>query len=183
MRLPRVFVPCLSVHVFQRGHNRAPIFAADDDYEQFLRLAREATARNGVDVHGFGFMTNHYHLVATPQRESSLPRAIQALAGKYTRYYNKRYGRTGTLWGGRYQTRHIEDERYWLTCLRYVEANPVEAKIVVSPEDYRWTSYRVHALGEPSDWLVPHDLYLRLGATPVERQRAYRAYWVSDAGV
>jgi hypothetical protein len=99
---------------------------------------------------------------------------------EYTKYFNRRYSRSGTLWNGRYRSKTIDDERYWLNCVRYVEANPVEAKIVETPESYEWTSYRVHAAGEVSDWLVPHHLYLRLGQTPDERQMAYRALWERD---
>ena len=73
------------------------------------------------------------------------------------------------------------DEAYWLTCLRYVEQNPVGAHLVRAPEDYRWTSYRVHAMGTSNNWLVPHRVYPQLGPTPIERQQVYRALsMVSD---
>jgi putative transposase len=174
-RLPRVYVPGLSVHVFQRGHNRAAIFHESRDYQQFLTLVCSAARHNGLDVHGFALMTNHYHLVTTPQSKSALPRAMKQIDGDYVRYYNRKHGRLGTLWGGRYQAKLIDDERYWLTCLRYVEWNPVEAGIVAAAEDYRWSSYRVHAAGADNGWLVPHPLYQGLGSTPAERQAAYRA--------
>jgi putative transposase len=176
-RRPRVFIAGLSLHVYQRGHNRSVIFDCEEDYEHFLWLARDATSRNRVNVHGYGLMTNHYHLIVTPHSDSSLPAAMKELDGAYTRYYNRHRSRTGTLWGGRYHARLIEDERYWWTALRYVEANPVEAHIVSKPEDYRWSSYGFHAAGQASDWLVPHDLYLGLGATAAARQTAYRALW------
>jgi REP-associated tyrosine transposase len=176
-RSPRVFVAGLSHHVYQRGHNRARIFDDPADYERFLWLARESACEHGVDIHGYGLMTNHYHLVVTPRRGTSLANAMHDLNGAYSKYYNHRYDRSGTLWAGRYRAPLIEDERRWLTCLRYVEANPVKAKIVSRPEDYRWTSYHVHAWGVWSEWLVPHPLYLQLGATPAQRQATYRALW------
>lgn len=122
-------------------------------------------------------MTNHYHFVVTPPTKDSLSLAMGILVGEYTKYFNRSYERTGTLWGSRFQAKPIEDERYWLNCLRYVEANPVEAKLVSAPGQYRWSSYRFHAEGESSDWLVPHRLYLSLGKNAAERQEAYRALW------
>ena len=180
-RRPRIFAAGMSHHVYQRGHNRTEIFAVDIDYHRFLLQARESMADYGVDVHAFALMRNHYHFVVTPQTKESLPDAMRDLLGEYTSYFNRKYSRSGTLWNGRYRAKAIEDERYWLNCLRYVEANPVEAGIVKTPESYRWTSYRVHAAGEPSDWLVLHPLYLCLGKTPIDRQTAYRALWKSDS--
>lgn len=174
-RSPRLYCPGLSVHVFQRGHNRCQIFHERADYQRFLTLLASAARHNGVDVHTFALMTNHYHLVVTPTSATALPLAMKQIDGNYVRYYNRKHDRLGTLWGGRYQSRIIEDERYWWTCVRYVERNPVEAGIVAAPEDYEWSSCRVYGAGAENDWLVPHPLYERLGETPVERQAAYCA--------
>lgn len=174
-RPPRVYIPGSSVHVFQRGHNRCPIFHERSDYERFLALLASATLHNHVDVHVFALMTNHYHLIATPSSAIALPHAMKQLHGDYGRYYNRKHRRIGTLWGGRYQAKNIEDERYWWTCLRYVERNPVEACLVDSLEEYEWSSYRTYAHGTTNDWLVPHALYERLGASAMERQMAYQA--------
>src|SRR5712692_3731104 len=93
---------------------------------------------------------------------------------RYVQFYNRKYARTGTLWDGRYRGESVADERYLFTCLRYIEHNPVKARMVARPEDYPWSSYRVHAFGAPSTWLVPHPVYLALGTTPEARQVAYR---------
>lgn len=119
-------------------------------------------------------MTNHYHLIVTPSSSTSLPRAMKQLHGDYVRYYNRKHGRRGTLWGGRYQAKNIEDRRYWWTCARYVERNPLEACLVDAIEEYEWSSYRVHALGAENRWLVPHALYQQLGTCSSERQLAYQ---------
>jgi putative transposase len=176
----RTVIPGLSHHVYQRGHNACSIFACDQDYRRFLSQARESMADYGVDAHAFTLMTNHYHFVVTPETKSALSDAMQDLLSEYTKYFNRKYGRSGTLWNSRFKAKPIEDERYWLNCLRYVEANPVEAKIVTTPDRYPWSSYRVHATGEPSEWLVLHHVYLSLGKTPLERQLAYRALWDSE---
>src|SRR5258708_29146294 len=173
-RQPRTFVRGLSLHVYQRGHNCSRIIDERADHECLLALIRQATRANGVDVHGFAIMNTHYHLLATPQHKNALPKAMQVIDGGYVRYYNEKHKRLGTAWCGRYKARLIEDERYWLTCLRYIELNPVEAKIVSRPEAYRWSSYRVHALGTPAIWLMPHTVYDALGADANARQLAYR---------
>ncbi|HZR22650.1 MAG TPA: transposase [Vicinamibacterales bacterium] len=171
----RLWEPGISQHVYQRGHNGCTTFVDDSDCEVFVSLLRRASDRTNVDVHGFSIMKTHYHVVATSPTERALPRLIQILGGSYVRYFNGRYARYGTLWGGRYSAKLIRDERYWLTCLRYVECNALAAHVVANAEAHKWCSYRVHALGERSNWLVEHPLYKRLGKTPVERQAAYRA--------
>ena len=170
----RVFRSGVSLHVIQRGNNRSSIFGPHNDYEQFLERLRRTSQKCGVDVHGFVLMTTHYHLIVTPAAEGNLPRMMKALDGGYVRYFNKREQRIGTLWNGRYRGLLIEDERYWLTCLRYVEQNPVRAGMVEAPGDYAWSSYAAHAFGKWPTWLTPHCIYQSLGRTDSERQRVYR---------
>ena len=174
-RRPRVFLPGLSVHIIQRGINRLSIFGDRADYEVFLTILRVASKRYGVAIHGYALMTNHTHLIVTPADAAALPRTMKELGGRYVEHYNRKHQRIGTLWTGRYRGLLIDDERYWLTCLRYIEQNPVRANMVDAPDAYPWSSYRVHALGEESDWLELHDLYLALGHDSQERQAAYRA--------
>jgi len=119
-------------------------------------------------------MPNHFHLLVTPTASNGLPRFMKALDGTYVVYYNRRHQRIGTLWNGRYRGILIEDARYWLTCLRYIEQNPVRAGIVRQPDAYQWSSYQAHAFGRWPEWLTPHDLYQGLGTTTEGRELAYR---------
>jgi len=184
MRPRRIYVPGLSAHVFQRGHNRCTVFDAPRDYDHFLDLVRHSALRYRTKVHAYALMTNHYHLIATPTGADGLPKTMKAIDCGYTKYYNRKHGRMGTLWNARYRAKLIQDESYWLTCLKYVENNPVSAGIVSAPAQYRWSSFRVHAYGAFNDWLELHQVYLQLGATPAERQQAYRAICaVSDTVV
>jgi REP-associated tyrosine transposase len=171
----RIFQPQISLHIIRRGINRGAIFENDADYEFFLALLEFTAGRRGVDVHVYGMMTNHYHLMVTPRTPSALPEMMRDLGREYVLGYNRKYDRIGTLWSGRYRALAITDERYWLTCLRYIEQNPVRAKMVGHPGDYKWSSYRAHGLGESVPWLAPHPLYLALGPTAEDRQAAYRA--------
>jgi REP-associated tyrosine transposase len=120
-------------------------------------------------------MTNHVHLIATPQMEDGLSSTMKNVDETYVRYFNRRYERTGGLYEGRYRSLPIDSERYWFTCMRYVELNPVRAGIVARPEDYRWSSSRFHVLGDSDRLIVPHRLYLALGNSAAARQQCWRA--------
>ena len=172
---PRIYEPGVSMHVIRRGNNRGAIVRDDADRRYWVAMIRDAASACQVDVHGYTLMTTHYHFIATPRAAAALRQMMKALGEDYVRYYNDRHDRIGTLWAGRYRALPIRDEVYWLTCLRYVEQNPWRAKMVGTPEAYRWSSCRFHMLGEPSDWLVPHPVYLALGAMPDARRAAYRA--------
>jgi putative transposase len=163
------------MHVTQRGNDRMDVFRGSADFTLFLSLLARYARRVDVDVHAFTLMTNHVHVMLTPQDEQALGRLMHRLASRYARYFNDTYTRTGTLWEGRYRACLIDSERYWLTCLRYVEQNPVRAGIVATPDTYRWTSYAMHAHGTGPEWLVPHPAYMALGHTSTARQTAYRA--------
>jgi putative transposase len=171
----RVCVPGVSLHLRQRGNNRCAVFGDDSDYESFLIMLQSAMCRYGVAVHGYALMTTHTHLLVTPGDEHGTAKAMQQLAVRYVMYFNRKYNRVGTLWTGRYASKAIKDERHWLTCLRYIEMNPVRAQMVVRPEQYRWSSYRAHTLGAHTDWLVTHPLFEALGADLDQRKAAYRA--------
>ena len=99
---------------------------------------------------------------------------LQMLGRYYVQYYNYCYQRTGTLWEGRYKATLVDSEAYLLTCMRYIELNPVRAGMVAHPSGYPWSSYRYNALGQPDDLVTPHLEYRRLGKTDEERQAAYR---------
>jgi putative transposase len=167
-------IPGITIHAIRRGINRGTVFEDDSDFDFFLVLLEGASNHHDVAVHSYVLMTNHYHLIATPNRENGLSLMLRDVNREYVRRFNRRRERIGTLWTGRPRGIPICDDRHFLTCLRYVEQNPVRAGMVVAAEDYRWSSFRVHAFGEPCDWLVPHVSYLALGSNPGAREDAYR---------
>jgi putative transposase len=171
----RNFVPGVSLHARQRGNNRCAIFGDDSDYQSYLVMLESATREHRVAVHGYSLMTTHTHILLTPSTTEGTADAMHQLGVRYVLYFNRKYQRVGTLWTGRYKAKPITDERYWLTCLRYIEQNPVRAGLVVRPEQYRWSSYGVHALGHHSDWLTSHPVLDALGADKAQRQAAYKA--------
>ena len=165
----------LSQHVIQRGNNRSTLFRCPFDYRFFLDLLRCNAGRCGVEVHGYVLMTNHVHILCTPSTESSLPEMMQRIGRVYVPFFNRTYARTGSLWEGRYRASVIQDEKYWMTCLRYIELNPVRAGVVNAPDLHEWSSYRAHALGFDDSLLTPHPLFVATGSSAPERQRAWRA--------
>src|SRR6185295_16130884 len=120
---------------------------------------------NGVEVHGFSLMSTHWHGLATPSTASALPAAMKRIGERYVRHFNRKYQRFGSPWAGRYRPLPVGDELYWLTCLRYIEQNPVRAGMVSMLEAYPWSSYRAHAFGEGPEWLATHHVYESLGRT------------------
>jgi putative transposase len=141
-----------------------------------------------VGIHGYVSILDEVHFLAT-QSDGQLEAAVIekrgqslfiSLGRRYVRHFNQAQRRSGTLWEGRYRATVIDGEQYLLTCLRYVEMNPVRAGMVASPADYPWSSHRVHADGAPSSLVTPHPLSLALGPTPGARQAACRALFRSD---
>ncbi|MBI5449775.1 MAG: transposase [Gammaproteobacteria bacterium] len=173
-RLPRYVLPGQPQHVIQRGNNRCPIFIADDDFGYFRCWLQEACARHGCHIHAYVFMTNHIHLLLTPDAEESIAKAMQPVGRRYVQYFNAAYQRTGTLWEGRYKATLIDAESYLFACSRYIELNPVRAGMVDHPGGYRWSSYHVNALGKHDSLVQPHDRYLALDASAEGRQAVYR---------
>jgi len=174
-RLPRFVIPGHPQHVIVRGNNREPIFYADEDYQFYLEKLKQSCDKHQCDVHAYVLMTNHVHLLITPQKEDSLSKAMQMLGRYYVQYFNYGYERTGTLWEGRYKASLIDSDTYALICYRYIELNPVRADMVDHPGEYPWSSYHHNALGEEDNLVVHHHLYQTLGRTDEQRQKAYRA--------
>ena len=173
-RLPRIDVPGIPQHLIVRGNNRTDLFRDDADRCIFLKLMQQALGACACDVHAYVLMPNHVHLVATGHLEGELSELMQRIGRKFARLVNIRWSRTGTLYEGRFWSSLIDSERYLLTCMRYVELNPVRAGIVRHPKEFGWSSYRENAGGSPVGFLTPHELYTRLGATPEERSETYR---------
>jgi putative transposase len=172
-RLPRLTVPGYPHHLIQRGNNRQAIFASTGDYETLLAMLDENARKFQVDMHAYILMTNHFHLLVTPETPGGLPLLMQAVGRRYVRYFNQRQGRTGTLWEGRYRSTLIEAERHLLACMVYMDLNPVRAGIAASAQEYPWSSY-AHYAGLKADRVVtPHPLYWWLGNTPFAREAAY----------
>ncbi|MBA3581218.1 MAG: transposase [Gammaproteobacteria bacterium] len=174
-RLPRFAIPGQPQHIIQRGDNRKNIFRSKDDYPFYLEKLGEAADKYSCDIHAYVLMPNHLHLLLTPREENSISKVMQSVGRCYTQYFNDRYNRAGALWEGRYKATLIDSEQYLLTCMRYIELNPVRApQKVKHPADYLWSSYRHNALGEDNPLITAHKEYKRLAKEVTARPAAYR---------
>ena len=173
-RKTRMYLPGVPVHIVQRGNNREACFFCDDDYLYYKVLLDEGLRRYGGLLHAYCLMTNHVHLLITPNASDSISRIIQHVGRQYVQYINKHYRRSGTLWEGRYKSSLIDEEQYLLTCCRYIELNPVAAGMVQTPDQYRWSSYRANAWGKNDKLVAPHEIYLRMADSVEGRSYFYR---------
>lgn len=181
-RLPRYFVKGQAQHIIQRGNNREPIFAGDDDYSFYLECLQDAAKRHALFIHAYVLMSNHVHLLASPETEQSIPKTLQSIGRRYVQYFNYQYKRTGTLWEGRYKATVIDSDRYLLTCMRYIELNPIRAGMVEHPSDYPWSSYTANADGQENSIITQHMLYQQLDANVGKRQAGYRQLFKTAIG-
>ncbi len=179
-RKSRMYLPHIPCHVISRGNNRDACFYADDDYFFYLDCLHEACAKYDVSVHAYVLMTNHVHFLLKPSDSLGISRVMQSIGRRYVQYVNYAYRRSGTLWEGRHKSSLVDSDNYILACYRYIELNPIRAGMIVSPADYRWSSYRVNAGLRPRKQLIAHDTYLGLGRTDEARHMAYRDLFSSE---
>jgi putative transposase len=161
-RLARAVAPGFPHHVTQRGNRRQQTFFSTDDYLRYVALMSEWCDCFHVDIWAYCLMPNHVHLVAVPETEEALRRAIGEAHRRYTQEVNQREGWRGHLWQGRFAS-FVMDDRYLLAAARYVELNPVRAGLVSRPEDYPWSSARAHLLGRDDGLVNAAALVDRVG--------------------
>ena len=172
-RQPRNFVSGIPVHLIQRGNNRSACFFQPRDYRTYLEKLQQCSRQFDVSIHNYVLMTNHVHLLVTPESAFGISLMMHSLGTYYVHYVNRHYERTGTLWEGRYKDCLIDTDSYFLTVSRYIELNPVRAGICQNPAQYLWSSFRRLAAGTPDNLVRPHPLYVALGATDRDRQARY----------
>ena len=179
-RKPRVYMAGVSCHVIQRGNNRQSCFFAEQDYQFYLECLNDACKKYKVALHAYVLMTNHVHLLMTPERADGISSVMQSIGRRYVQYINYEYKRSGTLWEGRHKSSLVSVEQYLFKCYRYIEMNPVRASMVDHPADYQWSSYRANAYGERSRIVRPHDLYMSLGNDLNVRLETYREFFITE---
>lgn len=160
--------------LIQRGNNGAAVFADDDDRAACLAMLRDAAAANRVQIHAYALTDSEIVLLATPAEAGGIGRTMQSLGRRYVARFNRRHGRSGTLWDGRYRSTVIEAALHLHDCICFVELAPVRAGLARSAAEHRWSSAR-HHLGLTSDPLVTEaPLYWAIGNTPFEREAAHQ---------
>jgi putative transposase len=178
-RQPRLIVPDIALHIVQRGVDRQDCFSEETDRFVYLSLLGELCAETGCAVHSYCLMTNHVHLLLTPSTDEGPSVLMRKVGQRYVPYFNRRYGRTGTLWEGRFKSCLVESTQYVLGCHRYIECNPVRAGMVADPVAYRWSSYHANVGLADEPLLRPHAEYLALGLDRGASRAAYRGLFDS----
>ena len=176
--MPRPLRPIadgLIYHVINRGNNRQTVFDSEGDYPAFLKAIADLKERKPFDLYGYCLMGNHIHMLIRP-REYSISRIAQSLLVSHTQRYHRFHGTSGHVWQGRFKSPVIQDDEHLLTVLRYIEANPLRAKIVEQAGDYPWSSFACHGLGRSDPLLDPVTGYDALASYPAARQRRWSAY-------
>ena len=173
-RQRRFIVPDLALHVRQRGHNGRDCFHIENDRLVYLANLRELCVKTGCLLHAYCLMTNHVHLLLTPPDAASCSELMRDLGQRCVQYLNRRHTRSGTLWEGRYRSCLVDSARYVLACYRYIEMNPVRARMVGAPADYPWSSYHANSGRMASTLVVPHAEYAALAMDEANRRAAYQ---------
>lgn len=171
-RLPRLVVSGQAHLIIQRGHSGAAVFADDLDRASYLAALRETAASEQVQVHAYALLRAEVQLLVTPAEPGALSRLMQALGRRYVATHNRRHGRSGTLWDGRFRCGVVEPGATRLQALCLVDGAPAESRFTSAP----------HRLGGPRDaLLIDPPEYWHLGNTPFEREAVYRT--LLEAGV
>jgi len=156
-RIARVVVPNYPHHITQRGTNKTNIFIDDEDRGYFLQCLKDSAAKAETKIWAYCLMDNHFHLLLVPINEQGLGKCLHRVTFKYAQYFNQKYGRSGRLWQNRYFSCIVDKNEYLWVAARYIERNPVRAKIAKSAEDWKWSSARFHIKGGSppvlSNWL------------------------------
>lgn len=173
-RPPRRFTAGQAVHVTQRGHNRAPCFFGPPDQALYLSLLATTAHATGCRIHAYVLMTNHVHLLVTPEDDRGVSVLMQRIGQRYARAVNRKYARSGGMWDGRFRAFDVDTDAYALVCHVYIELNPVRAGIVDRPERYRWSSHSANAGLEPLGFLTRHPSIAALGTTDKTVTAIYR---------
>jgi putative transposase len=175
-RQPRRIADGLVYHALNRGNNRARVFFDETDFQQFLHALAQTKERYPFRLYAYCLMDNHFHLVLQPAAGQSISRILQSLTVAHTWHYHKASASSGHVWQGRFKSPVVSADEHLLTVMRYVESNPLRAGMVRDLALYRWSSYRVHGLGQQLPLVDEVPLWSSLGKTEEARQRYWRGW-------
>ncbi len=180
-RKPRFYLPNYPVHIVQRGHNNNNVFFENEDYKVYLDWLQEGSEWYEVPIHAYALLPNQIHILASPPDKEAASRMMQYQGRRYVPYINATYGKTGTIWQGRYKASLIDPETYLLNCMTYIEGLPVKEGLAKSPGPYKWSSYKCNAQGRKNPLITMHAAYLGIARGDKQRQEKYTA--MSKAGL
>lgn len=175
-RQARIIIPNFPHHILNRGNNKEIIFFDDEDFKFFLRQVKKYKEKYGIKIYHYCVMPNHHHFLVEPPTSQALINFMHDLMTVYAQHVQRKYGKGGHIWQGRYKSPVIEREDYLAQCGYYIEDNPRRAGLVIDLKDWPWSSYHFYAFGKPDSIVDVDPEYLKLGATLEERQENYRKF-------
>jgi len=177
-RGPRLVYDNALVNITGRGNNKKVLFKRDCNYRYFKDLMMRYKKKHGLTIYHYCLMKNHIHMLLKIRKRDYLAKAMHGLQLAYSKYYNDRNNSCGRVWQGRFYSKLAEDDKYLLTAGLYIEANPVRAGIVATPEEYPWSSYRSYTEGIKDPLIELDPYYVALGRNALERAAAYKQIMV-----
>ncbi len=188
-RIARITFDNALLHIFNRGNAKQPVFHDDEDFEHFLYILAHYKDKYGFKMYHLCPMPNHFHFEWEIAQAKILSPAMHDITQTYTRHHHQKYQTVGYLWQGRFKNMVVDKGDYQLLLGGYIERNPVRAGLVERPEDWKWSSYRFYAFGEPMRFwikvggvrkcvdLIDEDpIYQGFGQSAAERQKVYRGF-------
>lgn len=179
-REPRLLLSKSYYHVMTRGNNRNQVFVKAEDYDYFLSRISKYKSDHSFNLYHYCLMPNHTHFLIQTNDADDFAQFMKKLNLSYFHYYKKRYGWVGHFWQDRYKAQPVGKDEYFIQCGKYIELNPVRAKMVEKAEDYAYSSYGHYRLGQPNGLLTEDMFYDGLGDTVVERQNRYNKLVIGD---
>lgn len=179
-RIPRLLLSQSYYHVITRGNNRNTVFRFDVDYLYYLNLIRKYKKDLPFDLYHYSLMPNHVHLLIRTKNEKDFSLFMKKLNLAYFHYYRKNYGWIGHFWQDRFKSQPVGKDNYFIQCGKYIELNPVRAKLVENPQDYLYSSYRYYIEGMKNDLITEDIFYNELGKTDSQRRNIYRELVICD---
>jgi len=179
-RIPRQLTEAGVYHIVARGNNRQTLFKTEKDFEFYLAHLQYLKGLYAFEIYHYCLMSNHIHLLVRFYDAESLQKVMQRANLKYAKRYRREHRYCGHVFQDRFKSFAIEKDSYLLECARYIERNPLKAKMVKELLNYRWSSYAHYVCGTEDELLTCNPLYAALGKNIKERQRCYRKRLLED---
>ena len=175
-RKARLILPGVPLHVMVKGLPNLAIFPNDESKLTYLAWLRDAAREYQLAIHAYVLLPAQINLLVTPKSSESLSRTMQSLGRRYTQYFNQMHQKDGSIWAGRYKSSIVDPQNYLLNCQKFIELMPIAEGLVSRPEDYLWSSYRIHVGTDPNYGLTDASSFWNLGNTPFERQMNWKHF-------
>ena len=167
-------------HIIARGNNRLEIFKVKNDFQYYLDLISRYKPNHPFDLFHYCLMPNHIHFLIKTNKASDFSNFMKRMNLAYFYHYKTLYGWVGHLWQDRFRSQLVGKDEYFIQCGKYIELNPIRAKLVQKPEDYRWSSYNFYTQGEDNNLITEDLFYQDLGKNILERQLKYSKIMIDE---